>query len=147
MFSKHHSGKYTFIGEDNGALKSATWDAMNEKKSEASDIEGQYDEYMNGAGKGKESNNSITKDDFTKQYIGGGEYSYDNGHAMQLAKIAGYSHGQVQNILEGYDSANTNLSAWGKDWGRNVNGTQVRLDGEGNYVAKDANGNWTKVTD
>jgi hypothetical protein len=61
-------------------MKDMIWDEMNETKAKASEIEKQYEDYME-ANKGAVSNNDISKDDF---------FGDNSSHAYGYAKIAGY---------------------------------------------------------
>ena len=136
-FSKHWSGKYTFIGTDNDVVQGITWDEMNKKKQEASKIEKDYKDYTEGEGKGKKDNNKITAEDFVE---GSDE---DKNHAIKLANIAGYK--DPNEIIQANETASKNYSDW--TTGKKIDdNTTVRRTSDGGY--EKWNGlRWDKVTD
>ena len=146
LFSKHYSGDYTFIGDDNTVLSDAIWDNMNETKAEAGVMQQRYEDYMNGAGKGQADNDTIGRENFTQHYEPGRGYVVNSSHASQLGVIAGYDQQAQSNILNNYDSAKYNLDAWGTESGTYVNGQRVRMNGEGKFEVQDGNGDWKAAT-
>jgi hypothetical protein len=75
---------------------------------------------MADKGKGKKDNDDITLDDFTLGTAtdSGGSRRVTIGHASNLGVIAGYSDEAQANILDAYESAKSNLDAWGSEEGR-----------------------------
>jgi hypothetical protein len=50
LFSKHYSGDYTFIGENNDILQKSIWDTIASKKSQATKMAEDYNDYIEGIG-------------------------------------------------------------------------------------------------